>query len=159
METIFTISSEADVSLLVRMRGQTELVLFSSPSNTYRHYGLSPRNVSSAPTPLFCQQVQRSGFILLGNERFSAQETTTSKYILPAEFSPASLWSSIQKQKHLSSSKRIYSYVQEQDCTHFFWTHRRLQKVRMRKKKLSMFLISSYMKFSLFLSLIVWEFF
>jgi len=82
LESIFTIPSEADVLLLVRMRGQTELVLFRSQSNAYQHYSLSPRNVLSAPIPLFCQQVQRSSFILLGNEWFSAQETTTSKYIL-----------------------------------------------------------------------------
>lgn len=85
------ISSEAAVLLLVRMRGQTELVLFSSQSNAYQHYSLSPRNILSVLTPLFCQRAQRSGCILLGNERFSAQETTTSKYILQAEFFPASL--------------------------------------------------------------------
>lgn len=101
------ISSKADMMFLVRMTGQIEPVLFNSQSKAYQHYSLSPRNILSVLIPLFCQQVQRIGFILLGNERFSAQETTTSKYILQAEFFPASLWSSIQKQKHLSSSKRI----------------------------------------------------
>lgn len=85
------ISSEADVLLLVRMRGQIELALFSSQSDAYQHYSLYPRNILSIPIPLFCQQVQRSGFILLGNERFSAQETITSKCILQAASFPASL--------------------------------------------------------------------
>lgn len=133
------------------MRGWIELVLFSSQSNAYQHHSLSTHNVWLELFLLFCQQVRRSGFMLLQNERFSAQETTASKHIRQAEFFPASLWSSTKKQKHLSSSKKVYSYAQEQHCTHFL---RRCWKVKMRKKKLNVFQISSYEKFSLFVCLI-----
>lgn len=80
------ICSETDMLLMVGTRGQLELVLFSIQSNAYQHYSLPPRKILSVPIPLFCPQVQRSGFILLGNEQFSAQEATTSKYILRVGF-------------------------------------------------------------------------
>lgn len=57
MLTIFLISSEADVLLLGRMKGQDELVLFSSQGNAHQHHSLSPHNILSVPIPLFCQQV------------------------------------------------------------------------------------------------------
>lgn len=76
------ICSETDMLLLVGTRGQLELALFRTQSNAYQRYSLSPRKILSVLIPRFCQQVQRSAFILLGNERFSAQEATTSKYIL-----------------------------------------------------------------------------
>lgn len=141
------LSTEANVW----MRGWIQLVLFSSQSNAYQHHSLSTHNVWLEPFLLFCQQVRRSVFMLLQNEWFTVQETTTSKHIRQAEFFPASLWSSTKKQKHLSSSKEVYSYAQEQDCTHFF---RRFWEVKMRKEKLSVFQISSYQKFSLFVFLI-----
>lgn len=67
--------------LLVKTRGWIKLVLFSSQRNTYKCYSPSTYNILLELLLLFCQQVQRIGFILLGYEWFSAQETTTSKYI------------------------------------------------------------------------------